>query len=170
MWDLFFSELVTKVKPNINSVEVHSQLHNNQCWVDIRWKFFNSHLFWVKFTPFMPPILCRLNFKSMFLYQFNYFCGQVLKLCPDWPQTPHFNLHIIGRAKKGCEFNPKRCEFKNILQDMFFQYQMVPIIHQFQLLLLFFFQNTGFQYGSISANTNIRWYPNIWDNKIQHFY
>jgi len=23
-----------------------------------------------------------------------------------------FNLHIIGRVKKGCEFNQKRCEFK----------------------------------------------------------
>jgi hypothetical protein len=83
----------------------------------------------------------------MFLYQFNYFCGQVLELCPDWPQTSHlcpsayskwdlslvvlvlflepkggeadtfkFNLHIIGRAKKGCEFNQKRCEFKNVLK------------------------------------------------------
>jgi len=27
--------------------------------------------------------------------------------------TLKFNLHIIRRAKKGCEFNPKkRCEFK----------------------------------------------------------
>jgi len=43
----------------------------------------------VKFTPFVCPILCRLNFKSMFLHQFNYFCGQVLELCLDWPQTPH---------------------------------------------------------------------------------
>jgi hypothetical protein len=34
-------------------------------------------------------ILCRLNFKSMFFYRFNYLCGQVLELCPDWPQTPH---------------------------------------------------------------------------------
>jgi hypothetical protein len=25
----------------------------------------------------------------MFLYQFNYFCRQVLELCRDWPQTPH---------------------------------------------------------------------------------
>jgi len=43
----------------------------------------------VKFTPFARPILCRLNFKSMFLYQFNYLCRQVLELCPNWPQTPH---------------------------------------------------------------------------------
>jgi len=27
-------------------------------------------------------------------------------------QTLKFNLHIIGRAKKRCEFNQKRCEFK----------------------------------------------------------
>jgi hypothetical protein len=45
--------------------------------------------FLVKFTPFACPILCKLNFKSMFLYQFNYLCGQVLELCPYWPQTPH---------------------------------------------------------------------------------
>jgi len=37
----------------------------------------------------MHLILCRLNFKSMFLYQFNYLCKQVLELCPNWPQTPH---------------------------------------------------------------------------------
>ncbi len=91
--------------------------------------------FLVKFTSFVHPILCILNFKSMFLYQFNYFCGQVLELCLDWSETPHlrpstyskwdlylvvlvtlkFNLHIIGRVKKGCEFNQKRCEFKIFL-------------------------------------------------------
>jgi hypothetical protein len=31
---LISSELVTKVKPNINSVEVHSQLNNNKHPVD----------------------------------------------------------------------------------------------------------------------------------------
>jgi len=30
IWDLFPPELVTKVKPNINSVEVHPQLSNNR--------------------------------------------------------------------------------------------------------------------------------------------
>jgi hypothetical protein len=29
IWDLFFTELVTKVKSNINLVEVHPQLSNN---------------------------------------------------------------------------------------------------------------------------------------------
>jgi hypothetical protein len=29
VWSLFPTELVTKVKPNINSVEVHPQLRNN---------------------------------------------------------------------------------------------------------------------------------------------
>jgi hypothetical protein len=29
--------------------------------------------------------------------------------------TLKFNLHIIGRAKKRCEFNQKRCELKNFL-------------------------------------------------------
>ncbi len=29
IWDLFPIELITKVKPNINSVEVHPQLSNN---------------------------------------------------------------------------------------------------------------------------------------------
>jgi hypothetical protein len=32
---LFLTELVTKVKPNINSVEVHPQLSNN--WPSIGW-------------------------------------------------------------------------------------------------------------------------------------
>jgi len=34
--------------------------------------------------------------------------------------TLKFNMHIIGhakkRAKKGCEFNQKRCEFKILLK------------------------------------------------------
>ncbi len=34
VWDLFLTELVTKVKPNINSVEVHPQLSNNGHPVD----------------------------------------------------------------------------------------------------------------------------------------
>jgi hypothetical protein len=34
IWDLFPTELVTKVKPNINSVEVHPQLSNNRHPVD----------------------------------------------------------------------------------------------------------------------------------------
>jgi hypothetical protein len=34
IWDLFLTELVTKVKPNINSVEVHPQLSNNGHPVD----------------------------------------------------------------------------------------------------------------------------------------
>jgi len=29
--------------------------------------------------------------------------------------TLKFNLHIIGHAKNGCEFNQKRCEFKIFL-------------------------------------------------------
>jgi hypothetical protein len=53
-----------------------------------------------KFTPFLVKFT---PFASMFFYQFNYFCGQVLELCPDW------------LSMKGCEFNQKRCEFKNVL-------------------------------------------------------
>ncbi len=34
MWDLFPTELVTKLKPNINSVEVHPQQSNNGHPVD----------------------------------------------------------------------------------------------------------------------------------------
>jgi hypothetical protein len=30
IWDLFSTKLVTKVKPNINSVDVHPQLSNNK--------------------------------------------------------------------------------------------------------------------------------------------
>ncbi len=34
IWDLFLTKLVTKVKPNLNSVEVHPQLSNNGHPVD----------------------------------------------------------------------------------------------------------------------------------------
>ncbi len=34
-------------------------------------------------------------------------------LTTDPTLASKFNLHIIGRAKRGCEFNQKRCEFKN---------------------------------------------------------
>ncbi len=34
LWDLFRSEMITKVKRNINSVEVHPQLSNNRHPVD----------------------------------------------------------------------------------------------------------------------------------------
>jgi len=34
VWDLFLTELVTKVKPEINSVDVHPQLSNNGHAVD----------------------------------------------------------------------------------------------------------------------------------------
>jgi hypothetical protein len=34
IWDIFFKELFTKVKPNINLVEVHSQLSNYKLLVD----------------------------------------------------------------------------------------------------------------------------------------
>jgi hypothetical protein len=32
IWDLFPTEFVTKVKPNINSVEIHPQLHNKRAF------------------------------------------------------------------------------------------------------------------------------------------
>ncbi len=63
-------------------------------WV---WCVFKFTPFLVKFTPFARPILCRLNFKSMFLYQFNYFYGQVLELCHDWPQTPHLRPSMYSK-------------------------------------------------------------------------
>jgi hypothetical protein len=60
-----------------------------------------------KFTPLVCPILCRLNFKSMFLYQFNYFCGQVLKFCALIDHRPP-HLH----PSKGVNLAKKRCELK----------------------------------------------------------
>jgi hypothetical protein len=45
-------------------------------------------------------------------------CELHLLLCCEYclhgggADTLKFNLHIIGCAKKGCEFNQKRCEFK----------------------------------------------------------
>ncbi len=92
----------------------------NLLWTDKKRKFLNSHLFLVKFTPLANMFLYQFNYfcgqvlelcphwLSMNLYQFNYFCGQVLELCPDW------------LSMKGCEFNQKRCEFKNVLKKMHF--------------------------------------------------
>ncbi len=37
MWDLFPTELVPNLKPNMNSVEVHPQLTNNEHPVDGAW-------------------------------------------------------------------------------------------------------------------------------------
>jgi len=34
IWDLFSTKLVTKVKPNMNAVEVHPELNNNGYLVD----------------------------------------------------------------------------------------------------------------------------------------
>jgi len=81
----------------------------------------------VKFTPFLgtfdymqikfecvcptPPwcldekLLIKLLYMWKKLYNINSYGADTLK----------FNLHIIGRAKKGCEFNQKRCEFKILL-------------------------------------------------------
>ncbi len=95
-------------------------------------KFWNSHLFWlnshpsrvlfdenfkftpflVKFTPITRSILCRLNFKSMFLYQFNYFCRQVLELCPGWPQTPHLPPSTFRGERKGVNLTQKGVNLK----------------------------------------------------------
>jgi hypothetical protein len=32
--------------------------------------------------------------------------------------TLKFNLHIIGRTKKGCEFNQKKCELKIFQKEL----------------------------------------------------
>jgi hypothetical protein len=73
--------------------------------VILKYEYINNINFLVKFTPFARPILCRLNFKTMFLYQFNY-CTYYLQ--GGGAYTLKFNLHIIERVKKGCEFNQKR--------------------------------------------------------------
>jgi hypothetical protein len=39
---IFLRELVTKMKPNINSVEVHPQLSNNRHPMDEKWKTLNT--------------------------------------------------------------------------------------------------------------------------------
>jgi hypothetical protein len=39
--------------------------------------------------------------------------------------TLKFSLYIIGRAKKGCEFNQKRCEFKNSPKNIEIKYLLL---------------------------------------------
>jgi len=76
--------------------------------------------FLVKFTPFLrasdymqikfecvwpTPLMSRWKVINKFLnFKFTPFLVKF---------TLKFNLHIIRRAKKGCEFNQKRCEFKS---------------------------------------------------------
>jgi hypothetical protein len=47
-------------------------------------KILFSHLFWLD-----SHLFCRSDFKQnkfeCVFYQLNYFCGQVLELCLDWP-------------------------------------------------------------------------------------
>jgi hypothetical protein len=64
--DLFLTELVTKVKPNINSVEVHPQLsNNNRHPVDGvlvgagSWWLVNCHLHWYLLLLELETIFAR---------------------------------------------------------------------------------------------------------------
>jgi hypothetical protein len=49
-------------------------------------------------------IYLKKNVEYKFLSQMNIGVGET--------DTLKFNLHIIRHAKKGCEFNQKRCELK----------------------------------------------------------
>jgi hypothetical protein len=67
-----------------------------------------------KFTPFL------VKYNKIILYNFfqiyhNFINNFSSRHQGGGPDTLKFNLHIIGRAKKGCEFNQKRCEFKILL-------------------------------------------------------
>jgi hypothetical protein len=63
----------------------------------------------VKFTPFAPPILCRLNFKSMFLYQFNYLSSWVVPWLTTDPTLASF--HVEGE-RKGVNLTKKGVNLK----------------------------------------------------------
>jgi hypothetical protein len=78
----------------------------------------------IKFECVCPTPLCSFDLG---IYIIQFFSKYIIILSITFhldirgvgPDTLEFNLHIIGRtkkrAKKGCEFNQKRCEFK-ILQ------------------------------------------------------
>jgi len=64
---------------------------------------------------FVELVFC---YTWIFLKENFKFTPFLVKFTPDGrggADTLKFNLHIIGRAKKGCEFNQKRCEFKILL-------------------------------------------------------
>jgi hypothetical protein len=85
----------------------------------------------------------------MFLYQFNYFCRQVLELCPDWPQTPHLRPSTFRVKRKGVNLTKKGVNLNIalinhiILGDhfntiewtfmKFFNHQIEPSYHEFTL-------------------------------------
>jgi len=87
---------------------------------------FKFTAFLVKFTPFLrvsdymqikfecvcPTIYILYNFFQIYHNFINNFSSRHQGGGAD---TLKFNLHIIGRAKKGCEFNQKRCELKSLL-------------------------------------------------------
>jgi len=121
-------------------------------WINIFWRILNSHLFWLNSHPFFVcPIICKLNLSVcptplMFIWLrnlFNNFFPKYiiillitfhLDIRGGGVDTLKFDLHIIGRGKKGCEFNQKRCEFKIFL--FFFSFYDVIIkwpIHIFRL-------------------------------------
>jgi hypothetical protein len=60
VWDLFPTELVTKVKPDINSVEIHSQLSNKGHPVDDESRIpFHTQRFWMPIKIFGD---CKISF------------------------------------------------------------------------------------------------------------
>jgi len=63
----------------------------------------------VKFTPFLRNLLITFH----------------LDIKGGGADTLKFNLHIIGRAKKGCEFNQKRCEFKKFPKIFVMKYTKI---------------------------------------------
>jgi len=92
----------------------HHTSNNNNKTV-LKRRILNSHLFWLNSHPFFArPIICRL-YNINFKYIINNFSS---KHQGGGADTLKFNLHIIGRAKKGCEFNQKRCEFKIFLEKL----------------------------------------------------
>jgi hypothetical protein len=85
----------------------------------------------VKFTPFLRAsdymqikFECVCPTPLMFIWlrnlYYTFFSKYIIILLITFhldirgggADTLKFNLHIIERAKKGCEFNQKRCEFK----------------------------------------------------------
>ncbi len=64
--------------------------------INTKRKILFSHLFWLDSHLFYRSDCKQNKFECVF-YQLNYFCGQVLELCLDWPQTPHLHPSIYSK-------------------------------------------------------------------------
>jgi hypothetical protein len=117
IWNLFLKNCFTKVKANINSVEVHPQLSNNRHPVD-GWCTGGC-----RFTVAVQTHNCHLWIHPPKLFVFNWYCqrtmpivassalesfqiGYVTKICLNYFMDDHHFDHITKSYKETLVLSP----------------------------------------------------------------